>query len=94
MYSTNSFIPRFRNLSLDIDLDLFSKMGVMAMFKDDTEDFLGGMVERPKRPIKHWLYVSSILQKAFIEVNEEGTEAAAVTGSIQRVSSFSPCLNF
>lgn len=46
-------------------------MGVKTAFAD-TADFRG-ITDSP--PLK----VSKVIQKAFIEVNEEGTEAGAVT---------------
>ncbi|KAI9073449.1 hypothetical protein K1719_044586 [Acacia pycnantha] len=38
----------------------------------------------------HKLYVSNILQKTFVEVNEEGTEAAASTAALLVPTSFRP----
>lgn len=48
-------------------------MGMTTMFTD-AADFSGLFVE--SEPIK----ISEVIHKAFIEVNEEGAEAAAATG--------------
>uniref|UniRef100_A0A1A9W2W3 Serpin domain-containing protein n=1 Tax=Glossina brevipalpis TaxID=37001 RepID=A0A1A9W2W3_9MUSC len=55
--------------------EILKQMGIKKMFTD-TADF-GNMLESPEN-----LEVSKVLHKACIEVNEEGTEAAAATGII------------
>jgi serpin B len=67
------FLPRFRATSqfrLDEALKL---MGMTNAFDPEKAD-LSGMDGNPG-----WLYISAVLHKAFVDVNEEGTEAAAST---------------
>ncbi|CAL1673626.1 unnamed protein product [Lasius platythorax] len=64
------YLPKFK-LELTINLkDVLHKMGLNMMFEDDAD-----FTRLSKYPLK----VSSVLQKIFIEVNEQGSEAAAVT---------------
>ncbi|XP_070523830.1 serine protease inhibitor 3/4 isoform X6 [Cardiocondyla obscurior] len=65
------FLPKFRTESkLDLANTLSQKMGLARAFSDSAE--FSDISNIP-------LQISKVVQKAFIEVNEEGSEAAAVT---------------
>jgi len=71
-------LPRFK---LESTIDLkgpLTELGMGSMFDSNQADFSG----MPKT--KEQLYISKAVQKAFIEVNEEGSEAAAATGTLMR----------
>ena len=58
------------------------EMGITSAFDDSLADF-SGMTDQP-------VYVSDVLHKAKIKVDEEGSEAAAVTDVTMKTNSASP----
>jgi serine protease inhibitor len=73
------FLPRFKMTSM-FELDkILASMGMPDAFNMDKADF-SGMDGK-----KAWLYISAVLHKAFVDVNEEGTEAAAATAVVMAV---------
>jgi serine protease inhibitor len=78
------YLPKFR---LEYEKSLVSTLEALGMgvaFDAGRADFTG-MSPRGKE-----LYISDVLQKTFVDVNEEGTEAAAVTKVTIRVTSMPP----
>ncbi len=65
-------MPRFK-LEYDIKLnDALTTLGMGAAFAPGVADFTGMCTDSP--------WIDMIRHKTFVEVNEEGTEAAAATG--------------
>lgn len=70
-YEVNIRLPRFRaECKYEMEKDILPAMGMKAPFTG-MADF-SGISDVP-------LYISEVIHKTFVEVNEEGTEAAAVT---------------
>jgi serpin B len=66
-------LPRFK-LEYEITLnDALASLGMGVAFDPDRADF-SGMLQEGRRA-----FISSVKHKSFVEVNEEGTEAAAAT---------------
>ncbi|XP_068480716.1 serpin-ZX [Phaseolus vulgaris] len=83
-------IPRFK-ISFGFEAsDVLKELGVVLPFT------VGGLTEMVESPVGQNLCVSDIFHKSFIEVNEEGTEAAAATAAtiMLRSARFSSKIDF
>lgn len=74
--SVDVTLPKFK-LEFTLDLkQVLSSLGMTLLFDPKSADLSG---------IGQQLYVSDMYHKAFVDVNEEGTEAAAATAAITRL---------
>ncbi|XP_055630058.1 serine protease inhibitor 42Dd-like isoform X1 [Toxorhynchites rutilus septentrionalis] len=71
-------LPKFK-IEFNVDLqETLEKLGMAGIFSDSA-DFSELLVQKDP------LQVSKVVHKAFIEVNEEGAEAAAATATVMRM---------
>jgi len=75
-------IPKFKISSFFSLTEILRKMGLNEAFSPDAD--FSGMTGTPD------LYFDEAIHKTFVEVSEEGTEAAAATGIFMRVTSVPP----
>ena len=82
------FLPKFKMTSQFYLGEMLKSMGMTDAFNDNKANFLG-MDGNP-----NWLYIATVIHKAFVDVNEEGTEAAAATAVATKCAGGSPPLVF
>jgi serpin B len=74
------YLPKFKITSQFGLSDPLKAMGMPDAFELAKADFSGMTGRRD-------LFISDVIHKAFVEVNEEGTEAAAATGVMMSTTS-------
>lgn len=78
--SVDVYLPRFKAESSFSLSGVLQAMGMTTAFAPGQADF-SGMTERKD------LSISEVVHKAFVDVNEKGTEAAAATGVVIGITS-------
>ncbi len=76
-------IPKFKMTSQFSLADVLKSMGMTDAFIPDVADFSGINGKKD-------LFISAVIHKAYVDVSEEGTEAAAATGVIMKTTSAGP----
>ncbi|XP_045481237.1 serine protease inhibitor 77Ba-like [Harmonia axyridis] len=81
----NIFLPKF-SVSSDLNMNVvLSKMGIKEVFDAQKADLLN--------MVNQYLFVSRLIQKAEIDVDEEGTIAAAASGAAVSYKQQTPKFN-
>ena len=76
------FFPRFKMTS---EFELAKVLGAMGM-----PDAFSGKADFSGMTGNKDLFISAVVHKAYVDVNEEGTEAAAATGVTMKLTSVAP----
>ncbi len=76
-------VPKFKTTSQFSLASVLKSMGMADAFLARAADFSGITGSRD-------LFISAVIHKAYVDVNEEGTEAAAATGVTMRLTSAGP----
>jgi serpin B len=81
-YNVEVYLPRFKLTAAYALKPVLEEMGLRLPFSDKA-DFSG--LDGKKE-----LHLSAVVHKAFVEVNEKGTKAAAATGAVAGARSTEP----